>query len=111
MSFPFNVELTVNVVGGIGSVSFGAGIRSQASLFGTIKAVVIIVPAGPPPSFEWTLANLSGNIVAGSGGTQTGNTTAAEDMPLVGGGTFTILNATADGVYKIELVVDAAGIA
>lgn len=76
--------------------------------YGHIDLVIINPPNGTTPHYQWLFYNLEGNAIAGSQGTAIGHIVVIENIPIVGGGIFTFINASDDGVYEVQLVVTPA---
>lgn len=75
------------------------------SLFGDIQIVWIGVPDGPETKYKWVFKNNQGHIVGGSEDWVKGEITSQQNIPLIQGGTFVILNCSLHGTYSVQLTV------
>lgn len=75
------------------------------SLFGDIQVVWIGVPAATQPKYQWVFKNNQNRIVGGSESWLKGEVTSQQNIPLIQGGTFMIMNSNVAGIYPVQLTV------
>lgn len=104
---PYFIDLTIPVVGGVGSAPFGilASVNNYpGNIYGILRNVCIQKPAGmgPDPTYDYFVFDTKPVCIAGRSG-KTGDATQAEDVPVVYGGTFELINVGVDGDYPVRL--------
>lgn len=98
---PFTIDVSVAVVGGIGSTSF-------TSYGGELKVTSVKVPGAGTAHFDYFIEDDALYVLAGRTDIP-GSGSVAENMPHVRAASMNVINAGVDGTYLFRLNMHATG--